>query len=289
MKKHTLRLLVAFGISVMTASALAQTVPLHFSTTNSVVDEFDHVLTGTGPGAPTFGFPYITGEVVQILQGDSGALPPAVDGTPDSNNTILAELTVGDGVDPSLGPVGMFGGSLANRPSGQVFARVFNKASLTDASFYADSQLFTVPTTNYDIFFAEVQKTLSPMDPSDADNDGLHNSWEKSLTSNPNNPDSDGDGMADGAEFRAGTDVLDQASLLMMVELRPQSGGNLDICWDSVLGKQYVIEYTADDLRNNPVYTDVTGILTATGSVCSTTISGGLLQQGGHYRVRLSE
>jgi hypothetical protein len=74
-----------------------------------------------------------------------------------------------------------------------------------------------------------------------------------------------------------------------MVELRPLGGGDLKVTWDSVAGKQYVIEYTSDDLCNNPTYNDVSGIISATGGISDATVSGGLLQPGGHYRVRLSE
>jgi hypothetical protein len=277
------------GSVLAAATASAQIVPLHIGTTNSVRNEFGQILKGTCAGATFFGYEVVSGEVVHILQANSGIFPPAVDGTPDTNNPVVAQLAVGEGVDPSLGPVGMFGGSLAQRPSGQIFARVFNKPNLSDASFYTDSQLFAVPTTNYDVFVPELERTTSPMDPSDNDNDGLNNSWEKSLASDANNPDTDGDGMADGSEFRAGTDLTNAASLLVMVELRPAGGSDLEVSWDSVAGKQYQIEYTADDLAQNPTYSAVSGVITATSSMSAVLIDDGLLQPAGHYRVLLVE
>ena len=287
MNKRAINLWVAawFGIA---ATAQGQTVPLHFGTTNGVVDEFGQTLQGTDIGAPSFGFPYVTGEVVQILGANAGVFPPNTDGTPNTNNPAIFETRVGSGADPSLGPAGLFGGSV-QRPSGQVVARVFNGPSLADSSFYADSSVFAVPTTNYDVFIADVARTDTPIDPSDSDADGLHNSWEKSLGSNPANPDSDGDGMADGPEFRAGTGVTNENSFLAMVQLIPSGNNDLGVVWDSVAGKQYVIEYTADDLKNNPVYTNVTGLLSATGSVTSATITNGMQNEGGHYRVRLAD
>ena len=269
-------------------AASGQTVPLHFGTTNGVENEFGQTLQGTDVGAPDFGYPYVTGEVVQILDANAGVFPPATDGTPDTNNPVIYETRVGAGADPSLGPAGLFGGSV-QRPSGQIIARVFNRPSLSDASFYADSQVFAVPTTNYDVFVPDLARTTTPLDPSDGDGDGLINSWEKSLGSNANNPDSDSDGMADGAEFRAGTGVTNSSSFLAMVQLVPSGSSDLSVIWDSVVGKQYVIEYTADDLKNNPVYTNVTDVLSATGIMTSATITNGMLNEGGHYRVRLAE
>jgi hypothetical protein len=270
-----------------TWNAAAQSVPLYLGTTNSTVDEFGATLRGTGPAAPYFGFTYVTGEVVQILQGDTGIFPPSTDGTPSTNNTLLAVIAVGEGVDPSLGPVGMFGGSLVHRPSGTIFARVFNRSSLSASSFYGDSQLFVVPTTNYDVFIPSIQQTINPLDSNDDDNDGLHNSWEKSLQSNADNPDTDGDGMADGLEFRAGTDLNDASSLLRIIALRPTPGNDLSVTWNSVSGKQYRIEYSSQNLCNNMVYTNASDVISATGSVSSTTISGGLQLGGGSYCVRL--
>ena len=50
--------------------------------------------------------------------------------------------------------------------------------------------------------------TDKPLDDGDADSDGLANSWERSLGSDPNAADSDGDGFGDGAEQLARTDAL---------------------------------------------------------------------------------
>lgn len=287
MNKRALYLWIAawFGFAV---AAQGQTVPLHFGTTNGVLDEFGQTLQGTDVGAPSFGFPYVTGEVVQILDANAGVFPPSTDGTPDTNNAVIFETRVGAGADPALGPAGLFGGSV-QRPSGQIIARVFNRSALSAASFYADSPVFVVPTTNYDVFIPDVARTDTPLDPSDSDGDGLHNSWEKSLGSNANNPDTDGDGMADGPEFRAGTGVTNENSFLAMVQLIPAGNNDLSVVWDSVAGKQYLIEYTPDDLKNNPVYTNVTDVLSATGSVTSATITNGMLSEGGHYRVRLAD
>ena len=46
----------------------------------------------------------------------------------------------------------------------------------------------------------------------DSDIDGLLNSQEDTLGTDPNNDDSDGDGHTDGAEYQAGFDPLDPES-----------------------------------------------------------------------------
>ena len=45
--------------------------------------------------------------------------------------------------------------------------------------------------------------------PCDQDNDGLINSQETTLGTNPTNPDSDGDGINDGTENANGSNPLD--------------------------------------------------------------------------------
>ena len=271
------------------SSASGQTVPLHFGTTNGVVDELGVTLRGTDIGAPWFGFAYVTGEVVQILDANSGIFPPNADGTPNTNNPVLFQTRIGAGVDPGLGPVGMFGGSMYRRPSGQIIARVFNRPTLAESSFYTDSEIFVVPTTNYGVFIPVVARTDHPLDSADDDADGLLNSWEKSLGSNPNMGDTDGDGVRDGYEFRAGTEATNPDSYLHVVQLAPAGNGALQVIWSSVAGKRYVVEFSADDLGGNAAYTLVTEPITATGEISSATIPGGMLSRVGHYRVCLAE
>lgn len=275
--------------TAIVAVASGQIVPLHFGTTNGVVDEFGFTLRGTDIGAPWFGFTYVTGEVVQILDVNNGVFPPNADGTPSTNNPVLFQTRIGAGVDPGLGPVGMFGGSMYRRPSGQIIARVFNRPSLAESSFYTDSEIFVVPTTNYGVFIPVVARTDHPLDSTDDDADGLLNSWEKSLGSNPNMSDTDGDGVWDGSEFRAGTEATNPESYLHVVQLAPAGNGAIEVVWDSVAGKRYVVEFSADGLRADAAYTTVTAPITATGDVSSAIIPGGLLSRVGHYRVCLAE
>ncbi|NLB69468.1 MAG: hypothetical protein GX804_07275, partial [Lentisphaerae bacterium] len=54
--------------------------------------------------------------------------------------------------------------------------------------------------------------------------------------------DPDGDGLSNYEEFLAGTDPLDNRSLLRVTSIKPSDEG-IRIFWDSVPGKIYAVEY----------------------------------------------
>lgn len=284
---------VVSGIA-MTAYAIQS--PLPFSVTNSVVNEFEDILPGTSAQAPLFGNPYVEGAVVQVLDVSHGAYPPDANGIPHPSNTVLLTTRIGAGIDPSLPISGRCSGEISsfNRTSSStnwfVMVRVFNKSALGESSFYGDSLPYNVPTygQSYDVFLADVKATTNELNTADNDNDGLSDSWEKSYGTDTANPDSDGDGMLDGSEIRAGTDANDPDSLLIMVQLKPDSGNNLRIFWDSVPDVTYQIQY-ADSLTNGVTFTDLNGPVTATGTVSSTVVTNGLVNPHSIYRVRLVE
>lgn len=263
---------------------------LHVGVTNALTDEFARPLKGITPSASTFGFTPVAGEVVQVLLVTNGVHAPAVDGTPDAQDALLYEGRVGDGMDPGAGPTSMFGVSVPRRPSGgQVVARVFNKASLSASSFYADSQVFSVSPSFNDAFIATFSSTTQPMDPADPDGDGLINSWEKSLGADPDAPDTDGDGMADGQEWRAGTLMTDSHSVLAMVQLHPVDDALVDVTWDTVTGRVYQVEFRPGEPGDTTnAYEAVSGIVTALTASTTLTVTNNLAPLG-HYRIRLVE
>ena len=278
------------GVWSAQAQAPALGPPLHVGTTNGLINEFDQPLRGVSPAAADFGHTPVAGEIVQILQVTSNALPPDVNGNPDPQNTLLYTGRIGDGMDPGAGATASFGFSVPKRPAGgQVVARVFNKDSLAGSSFYTDSQTFYVdPSFNY-AFIAQFTKTSQPLDTGDNDGDGLINSWEKSLGSDAGNPDTDGDGVGDVQEWRAGTDLNDQQSLLAMVQLHPLSADLINVTWDSVTAKVYQIEFRPGDLRDSTnTYQAVSSIITAQTFSTTITVTNDLAPIG-HYRVRLVE
>jgi len=261
-------------------------VPVGIGTPNAITDEFGVNLKGTATGTDT------NSDLVLVLWATNGIEPPDVYGVPSTNNPPVAGGTshVGSLTAPDLVDAGIFSVALSDpRPpqNSKIFVRVFNAPKQADASFYADSQLFTVDGNAN--LYVNITATTNAIDPRDSDSDGLNNSWEKSLGANPYNPDTDSDGMIDGDERRAGTDLLDETSVFVTVQINSAEDGHPRVAWDSVAGKSYQIE-CMDGSEIDPVcYTNVSAVITATGDVTETTITNGLLSGMGKFRVRLVE
>jgi uncharacterized repeat protein (TIGR02543 family) len=89
------------------------------------------------------------------------------------------------------------------------------------------------------------------IDTRDPDGDGLSNYQELVvLNTNPNNPDSDGDGYNDGQEQSEGTDPNDAGSFPNPIPLRIEKlnvqGLVIFAYWTGEAGKSYRLEYSAD-------------------------------------------
>ncbi|HMP75882.1 MAG TPA: hypothetical protein PKE12_06265 [Kiritimatiellia bacterium] len=280
--------LLAIGLAAPARATLD--TPLHIGATASIANEFGVTLPGhaAAPGA-----------LVMVLWAPSNTVyAPSIDGQPHPLNPPVSNglTAIGRSMAPALANSGRFSISLANpRPkSGRVFVRVFNKPTLEESSFYADSQIFTI-SGNLE-FMATVGPTTNALDTADDDEDGLHNSWEKSYGSNPDNPDTDGDGipdgeehalglspvladtdgdgMPDGHELRAGTAAEDASSYLGVATLQP-GNGHVQLQWSSVAGKFYQVEGAADLVA--PVFTNLTGVIPADpGDTTGTTITNAL-------------
>ena len=92
----------------------------------------------------------------------------------------------------------------------------------------------------------------------DADGDGLLNTNETALGTNPRRRDSDDDGMNDAQELIAGTFPTNAASVLD-IQFNPTGSAN-ELTWYGVSGRSYQLEYT-DVLASNwiPKGTVITG------------------------------
>jgi hypothetical protein len=280
--RRTFSVMLIFVLDgIVIASGQEVQVPLHFGLKNSVYDERGVMLPGSAssPGA-----------LVQILTAPVGVYPPAPDGSPHTNNSILTEVRIGQGVDPAAGNIGKAAGSLTiNRyQQNHIFARIFNRATTRDASFYVDSAVFTNSTTAYGVFKIDVTQTGTPLDMADDDGDGLINSFEISYGTDSDNRDSDGDGISDYLEIMAGTTALDDTSFLSMVELTPVDNESLMVQWESVPGKIYQVQIATQNLSDpSLVFVNVNPPVTATGVKTSMVIANGLSELITHIRVRL--
>ncbi|NCC50932.1 MAG: hypothetical protein EOM20_06910 [Spartobacteria bacterium] len=257
------------------------TTPLHIGATQPMRDQWGGLLIGSES---------MPGDVIQVLWASSNgvAYPPDVDGAPDPRNPMVHDGLTGVGALtlPSLGHAGLFGMSLnRDRPvtGSQIFVRVFNAPALKNASFYGDSYIFTVNGNT--VFDVGLVATTNAMDPLDPDNDGLNNSWERVYMSDPNNADTDGDGMTDGDESLAGTDMLDSNSVFTVATMLRAEGRNVRIGWDSVPGGAYRVQFTTNDLNQDPVFVNVSAVVTAQTYETSAVITNGLLLGRGHFRI----
>ena len=115
----------------------------------------------------------------------------------------------------------------------------------------------------------------------DADGDGLLNTNETALGTNPRNSDSDGDGMNDSQELIAGTSPTNSASVLA-VQLSIDVSAN-QISWYGVSGRYYQLEYT-DNLTNGwtPEGSVISG---ANAQIMKLDVTTGA---GRFYRIRVS-
>ncbi|MEM7384301.1 MAG: LamG-like jellyroll fold domain-containing protein, partial [Verrucomicrobiota bacterium] len=75
----------------------------------------------------------------------------------------------------------------------------------------------------------------------DADGDGLTDSQEAALGTDPNLADTDGDGQSDGVEVRAGSSPTDARSVFQIIGITTE-GNQLRLTWTSAAGSRYTIE-----------------------------------------------
>lgn len=172
------------------------------------------------------------GSLVDVLSFNGQIYPPSdLDGRPHPSNTVLFTTRVGAGVDPIQMP-GSFMASIIPRPSVPFFVRVYNAPTYEESTFYEDSDVHS-PSETVDVaFYPALTATTNAIDDGDADNDGIHNSWERSLGLNMSQPDSDGDGVNDDVESVMGTDPLNANSVVPPFTIGSMGGRTLVADWD---------------------------------------------------------
>ncbi len=275
---------LALVVTLMPALSFAQLrLPVRIVATNAVYDEYGNIMKGSAAADRS------QCNLVQILWASNSVVyPPAYDGTPDPRNPVVqnGEFFIGSLISPAIVEPGRFCAVISNPlpPNNSRFvARVYNAATIEAASFYTDSQVMTMKDN--EILYARFDSPVQPIDPRDDDGDGLNNSWEKSLDSDPSNPDTDGDGMNDYEEFLTGTDLRDEHSYFATVWIEADSEGNAWLTWSSVAGKRYQVQYT--DEANPGEYVDLGDVVTASGDLTQVMIEDGALGERRFYRVKL--
>ena len=238
--------------------------PLYVGNVAPVLDQWGRPMAGSDKSAAAAD----RSRVELRVAPDGIARPPGADGSAHALNPLLSpESVVGIGLNAAQPDSGIFAVAFSTRPppGTKLFARAFNAPTAEAASFYSDSAVVAIPERGGTlvIVFGETR----PLDAADDDGDGLNNSWEKALGTDPLLRDTDGDGMSDHEEWLAGTDPLDPASALSFVAIgRPSGPALLDadggagpavrIRWQAVPGRTYQLQH-AESLVDGGGFEDV--------------------------------
>ena len=104
------------------------------------------------------------------------------------------------------------------------------------------------------------------------------------MGTDPLNPDSDYDGLSDGAEVLTGTDPLNAGSVFEIMALDKVSGtGFVRATWTSVAGKSYTLEASSDLIN----WVVVASGIVASGSTTSQLDGNASGADRRFYRVRV--
>jgi len=264
MKSHA-SIIAAIGFSVLcmpliVRSAAPPVVSQIVSVSQPLHNEFSQRLNGTDPDAEYFGNPSVVGDLVHVYFAPDGTIyPPDAQGNPDSRNILLRETRIGIGASVKEAQPGTFSVNISPRPASgmKIFVRVFNAPEMSEASFYQDSQLFTVSWTVNVNFDAVFNHGLLPIDTADDDNDGSINSWEISNRTDPNLSDTDGDGIMDSDELVSGTDPTNGDSIFTVANIYPIPPNQVLVTWKSESNRVYTIE-SGLGLNDEIVFSPVT-------------------------------
>jgi YD repeat-containing protein len=120
----------------------------------------------------------------------------------------------------------------------------------------------------------------------DTDGDGMDDAWEIQYFGNLTHNglgDSDGDGLNDFAEFIAGTNPTNSASVFRVTQFATSGQTNALITWSSVSGKTYRVQFK--NALTNPVWINLAGDITAAAATTSKTETNLSGQASRFYRV----
>ncbi len=198
-------LILVGGILFAPPPAPAQYEPFAIWTelTSPLINEYNNLLPGANMVNPAWDGQ--TSSLCQVLfTGGNGEIDlPDIDGNPTIDDTVSRIIYVGTGIPWEWDVSGLFVYNYDRPPTNDIYIRAFNAPTLSEASFYGDCTYYFIAGSDDEMRVNRygLHKTDQPLDPADDDGDGANNSWEKSLKTYPDNPDSDGDGLLDGEEL----------------------------------------------------------------------------------------
>jgi hypothetical protein len=154
--------------------------------------------------------------------------------------------------------------ALALTPTPAAFDRSLVSYETGAAQFVASSQA-QVALSSRDRGRMERVDLLVSVALEDSDHNGLPDAWETHYFGfvgvNPG-ADADGDGMTNGAEYRAGTDPTSAESIFKFIHIAARPEGGVLIQWSSAENRIYVLERSPVLLQG---YTPIATITNLTG------------------------
>jgi len=283
--KNIIKNIITIGAISLATSAFAQiSTPLYVYNLEPVTDEFNRVMKGNATDTAA------NRSLVEIRTAPGGVVyAPAVDGSPAAANTLIATSGIGMNTSPNAKNTGTFCAVLTKRPTqgSAIFARVYNASSIAAASFYVDSAVVVVPAqseTMVEFVFGSAQ----PFDSADDDGDGLCNSLEKSLGSNPNSACTLNSGIDDLTAFLAGFDFNDPNSGLHFEDVEfAFSDGVAAFTWNSAPGRTYKVHMT--ESLTEPNFAQIGEAVIATGAIADLAVPiSSLPYASGFFKVEVT-
>ncbi|MDB6057732.1 MAG: hypothetical protein JWO95_1576, partial [Verrucomicrobiales bacterium] len=119
----------------------------------------------------------------------------------------------------------------------------------------------------------------------DSDHDGMDDDWEMTYfgdLSHDGTADTDADGLTDLQEFQAGTNPINNDSVLRCLAVATSAGG-ATIYWSAIPGRNYRIEYKTS--IDDPTWTTLASSVTALTATASTTDPAAPFNTQRFYRV----
>ena len=272
--------IIGIGILFSSSSLFAQiSAPMYVYNLAPVKDEFNRIMKGNASDAAS------SRCLVEIRSAANGIFAPATDGTAAIQNPLIETSGIGANTSIKSQNTGTFCAVLVKRPAvgSKLFARVYNAPTVASASFYVDSDIVTVAAGIDQVEF--VFGSAQPFDDADDDGDGLCNSLEKSLGSDPNNSDTNGNGLGDLVTYLAGFDFSGPSAGLYVTDMVAAfDDGVVALSWSAAEGRRYQVAVT--ESLTSPDYT-VVGEVISTGASAGIELDAAILPAGAFFQVRV--